>query len=121
DQSLLTQTAQYIRLETIAAIFITLVKFCIVTLVDINKEKYLYFVLGLQMIITVILDIFLVSNLSFSIQLGVNGIAISNIIVNALLLVLTYFILRRENINLFSKNKMDFTWLKDLFKVGGIS
>src|SRR5690606_15845523 len=75
DQSLLTQTAQYIRLETIAAIFITLVKFCIVTLVVINKEKYLYFVLGLQMIFTVILDIFLVSNLSFSIQLGVNGIA----------------------------------------------
>lgn len=121
DVTLINETASYIRLETIAAIFMTLVKFSIVTLVVINKDKYLYYVLGLQMILTILIDIFLVSNLSFSLELGVNGIAISNIIVNALLMVLVYFILKKENINLFSKEKISFTWIKDLSKIGGIS
>lgn len=119
--SLMNETVQYIRLETIAAIFITLVKFSLVTLVLLNKEKYLYYILGLQMFITILLDIFFVSNLSVSLQLGVNGIALSNIIVNVLMLVLVFFILKRENINLFSKQRLSFSWIKDLSKVGGIS
>lgn len=121
DTSLISETATYIRLETIATIFMTLVKFSIVTLVVINKDKYLYYVLGLQMIITILLDVFLVSNLSFSLNLGVNGIAVSNIIANIILMVLVYFILKKESINLFSKEKLSFAWIKDLSKVGAIS
>ena len=121
DKSLINETASYIRLETIAAIFMTLVKFSLVTLVVINKDKYLYYVLGLQMVLTILLDVFFVSNLSISLNLGVNGIALSNMIVNSLLMILVYFILRKENINLFSKQPLHFHWIKDLFKVGGIS
>lgn len=121
DTSLINETATYIRLETIAAIFMTLVKFSLVTLVVINKDKYLYYLLGLQMILTVLVDVFFVSSLSFSLNLGVNGIAFSNIIVNLFLMVLVYFILRKEDINVFSKQKLNFGWIKDLFKIGGIS
>lgn len=121
DSTLIHETATYIRLETIAAIFMTLVKFSIVTLVVINKERYLYFVLALQMVLTIISDVFLVSSTSISLQLGVNGIAYSNIIVNALLMILVYFILKKEGIDLFSKRKLSFQWLKDLSKIGGIS
>ena len=121
DTSLINETATYIRLETIAAIFMTLVKFSLVTLVVINKEKYLYYFLGLQMILTVLLDVFFFSNFGFSLDLGVNGIAFSNIIVNLFLMVLVYFILRKEDINVFSKQKLNFGWIKDLFKIGGIS
>jgi Na+-driven multidrug efflux pump len=59
DASLIHETATYIRLETVAAIFMTLVKFSVVTLIVINKDKYLYYVLTLQMILTVIGDMFL--------------------------------------------------------------
>lgn len=121
DNTLIAETALYIRLETIAAIFMTLVKFSLVTLVVINKDKYLYYLLGLQMVLTVLIDIFLVSSLSFSFNLGVNGIALSNIIVNSLLMVLVYFVLKKEEINVFSKEKLSFTWIKDLTKIGGIS
>lgn len=121
DTSLINQTATYIRLETVAAIFMTLVKFSLVTLVVINKNKYLYYLLGLQMLLTVLIDIFFVSNLNISLNLGVNGIAFSNIIVNLLLLILVYFILRKEGINIFSKEKLDFKWIKDLSKIGSIS
>ncbi len=72
DTSLINETATYIRLETVAAIFMTLVKFSLVTLVVINKDKYLYYLLGLQMILTVLVDVFFVSSLSFSLNLGVN-------------------------------------------------
>lgn len=121
DTSLINETATYIRLETVAAIFMTLVKFSLVTLVVINKDKYIYYLLGLQMILTVLVDVFFVSSLSFSLNLGVNGIAFSNIIVNLFLMVLVYFILRKEDINVFSKQKLNFGWIKDLFKIGGIS
>ena len=121
DVTLIHETASYIRLETIAAIFMTLVKFSIVTLVMINKEKYLYYLLGLQMILTILIDVFLVSNLNISLQLGVNGIAISNIIVNAFLMILVYFILKKEHIHVFTKEKISFSWIKDLTKIGGIS
>lgn len=121
DTALINETATYIRLETVAAIFMTLVKFSLVTLVVINKDKYLYYLLGLQMILTVLVDVFFVSSLSFSLNLGVNGIAFSNIIVNLFLMVLVYFILRKEDINVFSKQKLNFGWIKDLFKIGGIS
>lgn len=121
DTALINETATYIRLETVAAIFMTLVKFSLVTLVAINKDKYLYYLLGLQMIVTVLVDVFFVSSLSFSLNLGVNGIAFSNIIVNLFLMVLVYFILRKEDINVFSKQKLNFEWIKDLFKIGGIS
>jgi len=121
DTSLINETATYIRLETIAAIFMTLVKFSLVTLVVINKDKYLYYLLGLQMILTVLVDVFFFSNFGFSLNLGVNGIAFSNIIVNLFLMVLVYFILRKEDINVFSKQKLNFGWIKDLFKIGGIS
>ncbi|WP_026399968.1 MATE family Na+-driven efflux transporter [Acholeplasma equifetale] len=121
DTALINETATYIRLETVAAIFMTLVKFSLVTLVVINKDKYIYYLLGLQMILTVLVDVFFVSSLSFSLNLGVNGIAFSNIIVNLFLMVLVYFILRKEDINVFSKQKLNFGWIKDLFKIGGIS
>ncbi len=121
DTALIDETATYIRLETVATIFMTLVKFLLVVLVTMNKEKYLYIVLGTQMILSIFLDTFLVSNLNISLNVGVNGIAFSNIIVNVILLVLVFFILKREGINLAGKEKLSFSWIKDLTKVGGIS
>lgn len=121
DVTLIEETATYIRLETVAAIFMTLVKFSIVTLVVINKNKYLYLLLGVQMVLTIFFDVFFVSNLNVSLDLGVNGIAISNIVVNLLLMIIVYFVLKKERINLFSKEKISFAWLKELSKVGGIS
>ena len=121
DTALINETATYIRFETVAAIFMTLVKFSLVTLVVINKDKYLYYLLGLQMLLTILIDVFFVSNLSISLNLGVNGIAFSNIIVNLFLMILVYFILKKEDINIFSKQKLNFSWIKDLFKIGGIS
>lgn len=121
DSTLISQTVAYIRLETIANIFATMVKFLIVVLVTIEKERNLYAVLGLQMVLSISLDTFFISSFDFSLQLGVNGIAYTNIIVNMLLLALVIAILKREQISVFAKERMNFAWMKSFFVQGGIS
>ena len=121
DTSLIKETAVYIRLETIANIFSPLVKFMIVVLVTIKKDLYMLLVLFVQMVLSILFDTFLVSNLSVSAKLGVNGIAYTNIIVNIILLALAIGLLYKEGIKLFSLEKMDFTWMKEWFKVSSFS
>ncbi len=121
DTALISQTATYIRLETIANIFATLVKFFIVVLVTTNKKASLFLVLGFQMVLSILLDTFFVSTLKISLNLGVNGVAYTNIIVNILLVVLVVVLLYKNDIKLFTKEKLSFRWMKEFVKVGGLS
>jgi Na+-driven multidrug efflux pump len=121
NQTIVDETVSYIRLETIAMIFTTMVRYLMVVLVTIKKDKNLYLVLLAQLVLTVIFDVFFVSTLSISLNLGVNGIAITNIVVNAILLVVAIALLYQNRLPLFDKVKNDFTWFRDLFKKGGLS
>lgn len=121
DTSIISETVSYIRLETIAMTFATTVRFIMVVLVTIRKDKNVYAMLIAQLVMTMLLDTFLVSTLDLSLNLGVNGIAITNIIVNIILLVVSVFLLKQNGLNLFRKKSMSFEWLKELFVKGGIS
>lgn len=121
EDALVDETVTYVRLETVAALFSTLWKFMSLVLITIKKDKYLYLILGIQMLFSILFDTFLISNLNCSAKLGVNGIAITNIVVNALLIIVSIFILMHEKINLFEKTKWYFGWLKDWFQVGKYS
>ena len=121
DVALISETVMYIRLETISNIFATLVKFAVIVLITIKKEKYLYYVLGVQMVLSIILDTFFASSLSVSLNLGVNGIAYTNIIVNVVVLFLAIYCLYREDVKLFKIQRLSFKWMKEWAKVGGIS
>lgn len=121
DVTLIEETAAYIRLETIAALFSTMMRFLIIVLVTMKKDKYLYYVLGTQMVLSILLDTLLVSNLPISLNLGVNGIAVTNIVVNLFLLILAYFILKKEGYPLFKKSPLSFQWMKRWTVVGGAS
>lgn len=121
DQSLVSSTVNYIRLETFAALFSTLARFIMLVLILMKKDKLMYIILGFQMVTTIVLDTFLVSSLPFSLNLGVNGIAITNIFVNIMMLIIAFALLRKEGVNIFSKDKMKFDWLKDWFRVGKYS
>jgi Na+-driven multidrug efflux pump len=111
----------YIRIEAIANIFIILFNFILVSLIILGKDKYVYILTIVKLILSVVIDTFLLSNLSVSLNLGVNGIAYSNIIVNIILFIVSIYILYKEGINLFNKEKLTFTWLKEFAKIGGIS
>lgn len=118
---LVSATVTYIRLETVASIFSTLVQFLLLVLITIKKEKYLIWILLLQMVFTIALDTFFISTLSFSLELGVNGIAYSNIIVNVALVALALFLLNREGYRVIPLNRLRFGWMKEWLTVGGYS
>lgn len=118
---IIEQSAAYIRIETVASLVGILSSFLLVVLVQIGKQKYLYYLTGLKLVMCVLLDTFLVSNIGVSAKLGVNGIGFSNIIVNIVLFVISLILVNKENIKIFEKSKLDFSWMKDFAKIGGIS
>ncbi len=121
DESILSASASYIRIESVANIFGMLSSFALVALVALNKEKYLYILTAARLILSLLSDTFLVSCLPFSLQLGVNGIGYSNILVNGLLFAVSLVLLSREGIHVFNAKKMSLGWMGDFIKVGGVS
>ena len=121
DDSILDASISYIRIESIANIFSVLSQYVLVALVSINKSKYLYIITFLRLVLSLITDTFLVSSIPVSLKLGVNGIGYSNIIVNFLLFALSVILLKKEDITVYSKGILDFEWMKEFLKVGGIS
>ena len=121
DSTIIEASAQYIRIESVANIFSILTQFTLVALVTINKSKYLYILTAVKFLLCIGLDVFFVSAMPFSLNLGVNGIGFSNIIANIFLLIVSFHLLSKENIFVFKKSKLDFRWIKSFFKVSGIS
>jgi Na+-driven multidrug efflux pump len=121
NKELIDATVDYIRLETIAALLSTLFKFMLTVLITLKKDGYMYLTLVIQMLLSILLDTFLVSNLNISLKIGVNGIAITNIIVNCINLVICLFLLKKENMSIFTGEKISFSWVKEWFQVGKYS
>ncbi len=118
DKTTLDATVNYMRLETVSASISIISKFVTVLLVSIKKDKYMYILLVVQTALSILLDTFLVSSLSISAQLGVNGMAITNIIVSTVLVVISFIMLKKEDINIFRKKKLEFVWLKEYGRIG---
>ena len=114
-------SATYIRIESVANVFAILSQFALVTLVALGKDKQVYALTGVKLVLCVIFDTFFVSTLKCSLNLGVNGIAITNIIVNLILFAVTLFLLYKQGVNVFNKEKLNFKWIKDFARIGGIS
>ena len=121
DPSIIEASSTYIRIEAIANIFGILFSFASIGLIALGKDKLVYILTGVKLVLCLTFDTFLVSTLKCSANLGVNGIGISNIIVNFLLFAITMFFLYKNGINIFNKEKMDFKWAKEFARVGGIS
>ena len=114
-------SAEYIRIESVANIFGILFSFAGVALVAIGKEKLVYILAFAKLVLCLLSDTFLVSTLPFSAQLGVIGIGISNIIVNAILFSVILVLLKKQGYRVFSKGRLSFAWMKDFAKIGSIS
>lgn len=104
---------EYLELETIAFMIGILPSFFNVIFVTINKAKNVYIFLVIQAILGIIGDFILIPNL------GVNGIAINNIITNSLLAVVGFVILFIEKqITPSWFNKIDSALLLNWYKIG---
>jgi len=120
-QEIVSQTAQYIRLEAIAIQISVLFRFISIVLILFKRNGKLLTLLAIQMIMTILSDTLLVSTLPISLKIGVNGIAIGNICVNLVLVIVGLNMLHHDGINVVSKEKNNFVWLKDWIRIGGLS
>lgn len=121
DSSIIDASATYIRIETVANVFGILSQFALVGLITLGRDKQVYILTGVKLVLCIVLDLFLVSSLACSVNMGVNGIGISNIIVNLIIFVATLILLAKNGVNVINKEKMNFKWAKDFAKIGGIS
>lgn len=121
DTTIMDASAKYIRIESIANIFLILSQFMLVALVTVNKSKYLYILTFARLVLCLICDTFLVSTLPISLNLGVNGIGYSNILVNIVVLVVSLILLSKEKINIFNRVALSFNWFKEFIRIGSIS
>ena len=120
-QEIIRQTAQYIRLESIAIQISVLFRFISIVLIILKRNGKLLTLLTIQMILTILSDTLLVSSLPMSLKIGVNGIAIGNICVNLVLVIVGVTMLHRDGIHVISKEKNNFAWLKNWLRIGGLS
>ncbi len=112
----LATTSTYLRLETVAFMIGIIVGFVNVVFVVVGKAKNVYIFLGIQTVLSIIADFLLIPNF------GVYGVAISNIIVNAILAVTSFGLLyAQKHIKFCWFKKSDTTIFKEWCKVGMFS
>ncbi|MBR0318573.1 MAG: multidrug transporter [Spirochaetia bacterium] len=121
SKEIMAESAVYIRIESIANIFVLLSSFLLVSLVTMGKSKYIYILTGVKLILCVLCDTFFISSLSISANLGVNGIGYSNIIVNLMMFIVSAILIAKEGYPIFSNDKLSFAWVRDFFRIGSIS
>lgn len=73
DKAIIDASATYIRIESVASIFSLAFTFIMVGMVTLGKEKYVYALTAVKLVLCLLVDMFLVSTLPVSLNLGVNG------------------------------------------------
>lgn len=123
DTSLIAETVVYIRYELLGLLVSNLVKFLMVIFILKEFKKDIYIILAIQMVLTIFFDSLFISELGFSLNLGVNGIAFTNMIVYSVMFIyMAYKLFKQYSINVKQYfSNLDFSWTKEWFKVGGFS
>lgn len=118
DPTVMDATVTYIRMESVASAIGILSKFITVLLVTMSRVRYMYALLGIQTGLSMLLDTLLISKLPISADIGVNGIAASNIVVSAVSVITALLFLRKEGIHVLGHERLDFGWLSEYGKIG---
>lgn len=106
-------TYEYLSLETIAFMIGIIFNYCNVVFIVIDKSIYMYSFLVAKILLALLSDFILIPNL------GINGIAISNIISNGLMgLIGVIVLIIIKQIKNSKYNKEDLVYLKSWCKTG---
>jgi len=112
----LTVVNHYLQLETVAFMVGIIVSFINVVFVVVGKDKNVYIFLAINTVLSLIADFALIPNM------GVYGIAVSNIIVNTILAISSFALLYvQKYIKFCWFHKSDLPLLKEWCKVGVFS
>ena len=107
---------RYLQLEPIAFMIGILISFVNVVFVVVGKDRNVYIFLGVKTVLSLFADLLFISNL------GVYGVALSNIIVNSVLAITSFALLYRQRCIRFCRfKKSDLAIIKDWCKTGAFS
>lgn len=121
--TLTNDTVVFIRLELIATIFDGLGKFFLLLMILSQLNRHILIAKFLEMIVSILFDVFLVSRMPYSAQIGVNGIAFSRIASTFLVLMYSsrvcwiHFKLKISDV----AHGYDFSWYRVWSRIGVFS
>lgn len=121
NKGLVHQASVYIKLESVAILFSVAVEYLIIYLASKSDYFKLFSIVLMKSILLEVCDLFLISEKSYSLNLGVNGIAISNIIVSVFLTVFIVLYLRHFFMFKYQSFKLDKQWFKKWLELGSFS
>ena len=121
NKAIESMAENYIRLETIGLLLMSVFSFFSTLLLIVGKDRSFYILLIVQTILSIFLDFLFFGNLSFSLGLGVNGVAYSGIIVNLVLIAISFLLLKRTKTIITTNKYFDFSILKKWFRIGSFS
>ena len=120
DPSIMSESASYIRIESVANVFGIAYRFLCVALVATGRSRDVYAITAAKLVMSVVLDTFLVSSLPVSLNLGVNGIGYSNIVSNAVLACVAWGLLSGQGY-VRRGTRMSFSWIRKVSGICGLS
>lgn len=120
EKNIFAQVANYIRIESFANIFAFVAETLLVLLIVLGKRRWIYVVTICKTMLTMLTDIFFLSDNPYSLHLGINGIGYSNVVVNIGLIIFLLHILRKSSYRILSA-KPEFSQAKELYRISGIS
>lgn len=121
DNALYNESISYIRIEIWSLFLLSIFNLLSLIYIIFKKSLYLNIFLFFQLFLTILTDLFFISEFSFSLKLSINGIAYGNILVYSILNILMIIFLYKINNHLFSNwRNNSFYWLKDYIKIGFI-
>jgi hypothetical protein len=120
DPEQVPATVEYIRLEMIAATLLNAVRFLTIFFVLLDWRRVIYTVLAIQVLVSVSMDALLLSQFDFSFQVGVNGIAYSNMLASVATLAYALWAVKvRYNVTRADLDaRPDFSWMREWWQVG---
>lgn len=112
---------RFIRFEALSFMVGTLNDVALVVLTALSLYRWITALVVVRAVLTIICDSWLVSQLPGALQLGVIGVALTNLIVGALLFVCAFTLLRRLGLLGFPSLRESVDWFKPWLRVAGYS
>jgi Na+-driven multidrug efflux pump len=110
-------TARYIRLEAFAIMIGVFNDICIVVLVALGMHRLVLFLVILRAAATISFDAFFVGQYSWSLDLAVSGVALTNIVVGGIMLIPSVLILHRLRVIAMPRGTGSEGWMRTWFRV----
>ena len=111
----------FVRFEALALMLGVLNDVCLVVLTTLAMHRWIVFLVLLRTVLMVGLDSSLVSQLPWSLQLGVLGVALSNLCTGLVLCVVSLALLWRLKLLCLQNLSLQAAWAKEWLRIAGFS